>query len=316
MTLQKIEPYTDTGLPDPPIPMKAALPLRVHQLAGIVLLAAAAISGRVEAGAVERTLYVSVVDRDHVPNTRLETRDFIVREDGIAREVLRVTPATDPIDVALLVDNSAAALDAARDIRDAARAFGSAVQPAHAVALIGLADRPTILADYTTDPAALGRGIDRLFPVRGAGMTLLDAIVDVSRGLKTRAAPRRAIVAVLTEGTEFSTRHYSQVLEALDQGGAAFFVVVIGPGTAPLDDPARNRSAVFDQGTRASGGRYLTVLSPLAVTQALARVANILLHGYKVVYARPESLIPPKTAVVSVREPGLTARSTPAREKP
>ena len=35
--------------------------------------------------------------------------DFIVREDNVAREVLRVVPATDPMHIAILLDNSVAA---------------------------------------------------------------------------------------------------------------------------------------------------------------------------------------------------------------
>ena len=55
---------------------------------------------------------MSVVDKKGVPVTDVTPDDLVVREDGVAREILRVEPATDPMQVALLVDNSQAATQA------------------------------------------------------------------------------------------------------------------------------------------------------------------------------------------------------------
>src|SRR5512140_1781379 len=94
---------------------------RVRRLAGTVLCLVFALAafGALAAGrspaaapqdarARERSMYVSVSDRQGLPVTGLPARDFLVREDGVAREVLVAEPADDPITIALLVDNSAA----------------------------------------------------------------------------------------------------------------------------------------------------------------------------------------------------------------
>ena len=59
----------------------------------------------------ERTLFVSAVDAKGEPVEGLGPDAFVVREDGRRREVLRVSRATEPIDLALLVDNSQAVTD-------------------------------------------------------------------------------------------------------------------------------------------------------------------------------------------------------------
>ena len=59
------------------------------------------------AQATERTVYASVVDKNDAPVTGLSVGDFIVREDDAAREVLRVSAATEPMQIAVLVDTSA-----------------------------------------------------------------------------------------------------------------------------------------------------------------------------------------------------------------
>src|SRR5687768_9260878 len=103
----------------------------------------------------ERTVFVSVVDKNGEPATDLTVRDFVVREDKTAREVLRVSKADDPIDIALLVDNSAAIDTNVTFMRDGLTRFVTAMNRGEGgttqIAVIGLAARPTILADYTTD---------------------------------------------------------------------------------------------------------------------------------------------------------------------
>ncbi len=56
------------------------------------------------AQADEWTVHASVVDRTGTPVMALSPADFAVRENGVAREILRVSPATDSLRVAMLVD--------------------------------------------------------------------------------------------------------------------------------------------------------------------------------------------------------------------
>ena len=48
----------------------------------------------------DRTLFVSAVDAKGEPVEALDAGAFVVREDGVRREVLRVSRANEPIDVA------------------------------------------------------------------------------------------------------------------------------------------------------------------------------------------------------------------------
>lgn len=270
-----------------------------------------------QAGAREQTLFVSAVDDSGKPVPGLTPGDFVVREDGARREVLRVSRALEPIDVALLVDNSASASSLISPLREGIARFMTAMTDAGAapgsIAIIGLAARPTIIADFTTDRKRLTDGIGRLFPERDSGMTLLDAIAEVSKGLEKRDTPRIAIVPVITDGIEFSNRYYKDVLEALGRSGAGLHALTVGTFSVTDDDAIRNRAMVLDEGTRASGGQRVTLLSSSAVPAALEKLAAELTSQYKVVYGRPESLIPPEKIQVSPGRPGLTVRATPAR---
>jgi Ca-activated chloride channel family protein len=264
-------------------------------------------------GPRERTMYVSAVDEKGEPIGGLGPNDFIVREDGAPREVLRVSRAIEPIDIAILVDDSGASEQLIPRVREALRPFIARMTDGNQIALVGLADRPTILANYTSNPTLLEKGIGLLWPRSRAGSTLLDGIFEVSRGLERRETPRAVIVPVITDGGDFANRQYEQVIEEVKRASVAIHAVTVGNFNSTDQDELRNRGRMLDEGTRVSGGQRVNLLVPMSVQQALDRLGRELLSQYKVVYGHPESLIPPTRFEVSARRPGITMRGTPER---
>jgi len=288
-----------------------------HPIVGLVAGGALAlfISVALVAQSAERVLYVSVWDeKTRAPITGLGTDAFNVREDGVSREVLRVAPATSPMAIAILVDNSQAATPTIADLRKALSSFVRALDGIGPVAIIGLADRPTILRDYTTDQKQLQDGVGKVFAMPGSGATLLDAIVETSQGLAKRDTDRAAIMIVTGENREYGNRHYQDVLAALGKSGAMMHALVLtGPGSSQLNDEARNRASVLDLGPKASGGTRTDVLTSQAFEVKLQELAAILKSQHRVVYARPQTLIPPEKVEVSATKPGQAASGAPAR---
>ncbi|OFW07008.1 MAG: hypothetical protein A3I61_03210 [Acidobacteria bacterium RIFCSPLOWO2_02_FULL_68_18] len=294
--------------------MRAAFSFRLALVPALAALAVA--SGArdllAQAGVRERTIFVSAVDTRGNPVDGLGPSDFIVSEDGRRREVLRVSPAIEPIDIALLIDNSASAERAISSIRDGVRRFVTQMAVGNQIALVTLADRPTILVDYTSSAERLVQGTGRLFAMNDSGMTLLDALLEVSTGLRRREAPRAVVVPVVTNGVEFTNRYARDVITALRGAGAALHAVVVGQLPIGTTEE-RERAIVLDAGTRDTGGQHVTLLAETAVEQALLRLARELTSQYKVVYGRPESLIPPDKIEVRSARPAVTMRGTPMR---
>ena len=266
------------------------------------------------AQAVERVIYASVLDAAGKPVTEVRIGDVAVREDGVAREVLRIAPATDPMEIALLVDNSAASANEIVNLRDAIESFTAAVAGTHAVSIVGLADRPTLLADTTNDKLALKRGVGRLFTQSNSGMYLLDGIVEAAKGFRKRQAARPVIVSVTTDGVEFSNLRHQQVLEALADAGAAYHAIILTrTGSDQSSDEARERNMVLDRGTREFGGSRKELLTGMAVKEAMLALAEQLTKQVKVTFARPQSLIPPQRTTIESTVPGMTVRGALAR---
>jgi hypothetical protein len=270
------------------------------------------------AQAEERTLYVSVLDKNGVPVPAVSPSDIVVREDDAPREVLRVVPATDPMQLALLVDNSTAGEPLIREYREALTAFVSGVleeaepRVSHRISLIGLAARPTVLRDYTSDPKLLTESAQRIFSESDTGTYLLDAIFEIGGGLQKGSSTRPVIVAVITEGPELSNRDYLSVLSRLRDTRAAFHVIIVG---RPINDTL-DRTIVITRGPSESGGSYSNVLASSALSGRMKQLAAELTHQYRVTYARPQRLIPPERVTVSAARPELVVRGTPSAESP
>jgi VWFA-related protein len=256
-----------------------------------------------------RSLYVSVVDGKGDAVTGLTVRDFTVREDGVTREVLRAEPATEPLDIVVLVDDSQAATAAIPYIRDGLTKFVDRLQGKAKIGIVTIGERPTSVAESTTDVAALKKGINRIFPRPGSGAYLLEGINEVVRGVRLREAQRPVIVALTVEGIEYSNLQYERVVSDLLASGAALHALAIGSPVPSASDEIRNRNLVLAQGTEQSGGRRDQLLSPMAVQERLQQLAGELVNQYVVTYSRPEALIQPEKVQVGVNKPGLTARA-------
>ena len=271
---------------------------RLSRALAVVVAGTVALSAQAD----ERVIYASVVDKNGEPVLDLTLKDFIVREDGQAREVLRVARDNDPLQIALLVDNSVSMRPRLSQLRRAVTAFIDATRDDVQLALITLAERPTILVGYTTDRAALRKAAAGMFSYEAANY-LLDGISETSQGLIKRTMWRSAIAVITGIGPEMSYRQYTEALRFFRAGGASLHVLQLGMGIGE-----QGREIVVSKGTSETGGRFEEVLVPTALELKSRQLATELSNQYRVTYARPSRLVPPEKIEVSVKRADLRAR--------
>ena len=310
LTLPKTGSYTSVMTPP-----------RVSLAVLVAAAIAAASPSRVEAQPIQRSMYVSVVNDAGVPVPNLGPTDFIVREDNATREVLSVAPADDPMQIAVLVDTSQPARNVIQFMRQELPGFVTTLTnpnesgAKNQVAIIAFGERPTIFAEYTTNPKDLQKGINRIWSQQGSGAYFLDAVYETAQAFKKREAMRPVIVALVVEGGELSYRQYDQVIDAMRDASAPLYAVMFGTPSSSLADEIRNRNIVLDRGVTLTGGNREQLLAPQALGDRLKLLANQLTHQYKITYARPQSLIPPEKITVAAKQPGMVARGTPVKER-
>jgi hypothetical protein len=280
----------------------------------VPLLIAALIATWVSSGVLaeqrqtrEQHAFVTVLDANDAPITNLSPDAFLVREDGIAREVLRVAPAAPPSHLVMLVDDSQVTDGLQVDLRLGLKTFFAELPPASPGPITRLStfgDRPTVLVEFTTTPSAVVTAVDRVFPRAGAGSTFLQAIVDTARTLKTRQAVRPVIVAFVAEaGIEFSDDKHQQIEQTLQAVGASLWTVVLEDRRGQnMSEANRERSIVLGDVLRHSGGYNKTVLSRQGIELGFKTIAGAIKGQLDVTYGRTESLIPPNNVEVTLKQ--------------
>ena len=268
------------------------------------------------AQAIQRSLYVSVLDDRGAPIPDLGPADFIVREDNVAREVLTVAPASDPMLIALLVDTSQASADFIRDYRQALPAFIDAVTGDDAgamnlVSLIGIGERPTILTDYTSNKADAHQR--RAAPVRHSAGGHLPA------RWHHRSQPGHQEATAGTRGHRRPHLRGARVERSPLPDGARGACMA---RARRFTSSSSARQSIDRRIGRSSchaarpkpGAATTTSSSSSGLDTKLKQVAAELTSQYRVTYARPQSLIPPERVKIETTRAKATARGIPVNE--
>jgi VWFA-related protein len=265
---------------------------------------------------------VTVVNDKGMAVPDLTPADFEVKEDGKARDVLKVEQLAEPLSVAILLDDKGSDIN---EIRAALAGFVRRVQGRAEVSLVTVVPTAMTVFDYTSSLPTMMAGIQRLVWRAGqAGGLLLGAVADAADNLKQREVARPVIVVITFEGDEArSHRPAKTILAALERSRASLHVVAIGKPTlrrmarAPTEDvqgdewvvDEQNRNAVLGDGPKQSGGRRHELTAAPGLGKALEEVADDLLNQYTLVYAGGSEARPSRKLSVSVRRRGVTVRA-------
>ena len=272
-----------------------------------VTMVAASPAVKAQREARERHIYVSVTTDNSSPVTGLTAGDFVVRENDLSREIVRVNVAPPPTHVALLFDDSASMQPALSELRSGLNRFATAImgfspQPQLAVTTFG--ERPTRVVQYTTSAEAIAKGIGRVFPRPNTGGYLLEAIIEETTELRKRKAERPVIVVFVNEdGPEFSNLTSERVRDALREANSSLWTVTLQTQAPAMTTEARERGEVLTDVSTDSGGMHQLIVSRQGIDSAMTRVASAIGARYEIVYTRPDSLVPPDSLKVEVKRP-------------
>ncbi len=260
----------------------------------------------------EKTIFLSVVDKDGKSVRDLTTRDLAILEDRDEREVTNVKLSTQPLAIVLLADTTkqaggtgmmssqtsqTGAAELIRDIRVSLGTFMrdiSTANPASQMMLMEFGQAAVPVTKMTSDIAELEKGVTRLFPKPGAASVLLEAIIEASKELAKTTTPRRAIVALNIEpGDEQSRQNIRQLHEGLVKAHTTLWAVSLQVGT----NKNQARGLVLEKLTGDHGGRREFIQSQSALELIMKTFADNLLNQYEVTYKRPVGATPQRVLV-------------------
>lgn len=226
------------------------------------------LAGDPQAG--ERTIYVSVMNSaSGAPIPDMKAEEFVVKEDGAAREVVSATRATAPLSYALLVDTSTQAIPAALDIREAVKAFCElllSAEPKTQISVTEFGGQALPKRPLTSSITELEETIGKIVPSKSSPV-LNEALVTTAKDMsKMPADARKVIIALSMEpAPDKSGMEQQFVGEEVRKSGVTVWSVQVADGGKR--DSARENLMKIVAGN--SGGRAMTIQNRNQLSQVL-----------------------------------------------
>jgi len=273
-----------------------------RRLLSVSLLVVLVVTGLLATPALrERSVLVTVLEKDNTPIRDLTAADFLIAEDGVSRKVSGAELATEPLSVIVLVDTTKSPMgtpEPTRDVRLAMQTFVKTVfaggQPTQ-MALMDYAGAGTMLRGFTDKVADVEKSAGRLVPSQRSNSVLLETLIDAAKEVGKRPGPRRAIVIMDRGSQETSQVQGQKIVDEVVKSGASVWAVSLLQ-TSGVSVPARDYA--LESLTTATGGLRLTGVASSALEALMKKVADALVSQYVVTYASegtPKSVTPGAT---------------------
>lgn len=261
----------------------------------VLVLIALTLSPILAAPQQQKTALVTAIAAAGGRLADLKPADFIVKEDGSTRDVVRADLSNDPLFIALLIDTTqppagaqppTSVLAPTQDLRRGLTAFVQTIKataPDAQFMIMEFAGAPATILEFTDSATEVDRSIQRLFPNRQADAVMIDAMVEASKKMSDRPTPRRAIVTIDFGWRDSSDQRTIRDAENIRRAGTTAWTVSV----RSTRSSSSRREEVLDFVTRSSGGMRFTVVEATGLESMLKTVANSLLSQYMVTFARP-----------------------------
>jgi Ca-activated chloride channel family protein len=229
-------------------------------------------------------LFFSVSSHGHMVND-LEASNIQIRDDNKPPEkVVQFAPQSKlPLRLALLVDVSGSVHDRFSFEKAAATKFVQKVlsNPSDLGFIAGFATEPTVTQDFSSDPAALGSGIDKL--ANGGGTALFDAVTFASRKLAEYPEDERVarVVVVLSDGEDNSSHSsLKQSIQVAERSGVTIYTVSTKEGLGDKTDADRVLEALAER----TGGEAMFPGDLHTLGSSLDKLRELIRSRYFIAY--------------------------------
>jgi Ca-activated chloride channel family protein len=237
-------------------------------------------------------LNVSVESAADTFITDLQPTDFAIFENGAPRKVKFFGPAALPIDVALLVDVSGSMGRQMPLVRRAALGFIQALRPQDRAAIVGFAERITLVQTFTGDRRTLVDAVARLRPLGSTALydVLYIAADQFLRDQRKRDEIRRQAIVVLSDGQDSgSLTTQADAFAAIQRTGCSVYVIapirrVIPDVTRPLEQEEIDALYMLRRLARETGGRAFFLPDLRNLTKVYSQVSAEIRQQYTLAF--------------------------------
>jgi hypothetical protein len=259
----------------------------VLAIAMVVTLAAAP-SARAQSSGV---LFASITDPAGEPVTSLNPQDFQITEDGVAMRIVSAAPGTEPMKIAVLIDNGEGIGNGVSALRNGMTEFLNILPPQHEVAIYSVAGNVLEMVDFTTDRDELLDAADGLFN-RGGSAKIVEGLTETWERRFDGDEAWPVIFMVITDGPEGSGNinpdRFNEFVQDVAGKGAMVHTVILENRLGSV------QSQISRIVTQATGGLHRSINSATALVDVLTEFAtrmgehfDAMASRYRVEYERP-----------------------------
>ncbi|HET9373252.1 MAG TPA: hypothetical protein VFO19_23475 [Vicinamibacterales bacterium] len=296
-------------LPGSPLPRALTTGVLTIGLGSIALTARG--PERVEPFQGRETAYVAVADSRLEPVRGLTAADFVIRVDGLDREVVDVRPASDPVSIGLLFDTVSSDL---QDLRGTVTGLAEALAKTSPNARLGLTLPQSPPIRFVKASQASSELVRQVTQLLGLKFSTIEGVGEAMRAMSEEITRRRALIAAVrvdpssahAASTE-TVASATKVANELHRGRTALWGIQIIPPTVARGTTMLEK--FMDQVPRRSGGATESISTMTALEPMIIRYARLIEAQYIVTYTLPspqsrELRVGIKRAGVRVYAPG------------
>jgi len=211
------------------------------------------------AGVEMVSLSVTVLDQQSHYLTDLDSKDFLIYEDGARQEISYFNRTTLPIALSLLLDTSASMDERMLIAQDAAVGFARKLRPQDLAQIVEFDTRVEILQDFTSDAAALEKAIRSA--QAGGSTSMYNALyISLKELAKIKARNdddvRRRAVVLLSDGEDTSSLvTFEEVLDLAKRSATTVYSIGLQSKDTGFSKGFREAEFVLRQFAQETGGR-------------------------------------------------------------
>ncbi len=231
----------------------------------------------------EVLLRCAVVDAKGRLVEGLKQTDFHVWEDGVQQTVTSYQHRDQPASIGLLIDNSGSMLDKRAAVDGAALALIKASNPLDAAFVVNFSDRAYLDQGFTSDLAALQKGLGHA--VSKGPTAMYDAIAASANELTRHAKWPHQVLLVITDGKDDASRlTLEQTIHRVQQMGGPVVYAIGLLYEADSKEEADGERQVLDTLAAETGGLAYFPQSLGQVEEIAGLVARDIRNQYIVGY--------------------------------
>ncbi len=282
----------------------------VSLVAALLVTTTVTAAERKAAEPTTRMVYVTITDEKGVGVSDLTPADFVVKEAGKEREIVKIERATAKPRLSLAVEER---LIADTQIRVGLFDFMKRMIDGAEIRLLVIGLRNKVVADYTSSLDTLVGAINK-FPLNPPPESAVaEAVLEMSREFADQKPERPVMVVVCLTGGQAGTEARN-VLDKLRDSRAQMFVAAwLGGATAAtginsLADVS-GREQVIGEGPKQSGGRRVDFPGTAGASKALLQIANDIQSQFVITYTVPDGVKLDRRFNLTVKRRGLAVRA-------